>query len=80
MLLALQKKLEVIAHPVLPPQLPNGVDKAMISLSVSEKGGVHENLFSCYYEPVERIPTPGLTLSAKSSVAGFSLTSSTLVV
>jgi enoyl-CoA hydratase/carnithine racemase/methionyl-tRNA formyltransferase len=77
-LVALQKKLETTHHSVMRPQTPNSVDKGMIGLSVGEKGGVHENLFTCYYEPVERMPTPGLTLSSKSSLAGFSLASTAL--
>jgi hypothetical protein len=78
MLVVLQKKLEANNHSVL-PQTPNDVDKGMIGLPVTEKVGVHENLFACYYEPVERMPTPGLTLSSKSSVTGFSLASPALV-
>lgn len=74
MLAVLQKKLDASNHLVL-PAMPNGVDKGIMGLSAGEKGGAQENLFACYYEPVERMPTPGLTLSAKSSVTGLSLTS-----
>lgn len=54
------------------------LDKGMVGLSVGEMKN-HENLFGCYYEPVERISTPSLTLSSRSSTQCLSLGSPAVV-
>jgi enoyl-CoA hydratase/carnithine racemase len=69
------KKIE--ENRLLSPLTPNS-EKGVMGLTVNEVK-THDSLFGCYYEPIERIPTPSLTLSSRSSTQCFSLASPTMV-
>lgn len=69
------KKIE--ENRLLSIQTPT-LEKGVVGLTVAEVKN-QENLFGCYYEPVERMSTPSLTLSSKSSTGCLSITSPAVV-
>jgi len=71
LLAAFLKKME--EHQLL--SIPSPVmGKGLIGLNGGEVKHP-DSLFACYYEPIDRVPTPSLTLSSKSSVQCLSVSS-----